>query len=294
MIFYFSATGNTQRVAERIAEQTGDEMVAMPACLDAGTLDFDLASGTLWIVTPVYFWSLPTVVEDFLSKATFADVGHAFVVCTYGVTAGYSAGYVQEILGRKGIALDGAFGVKGPDTATFLFDLSDEQKVRTKVDGAEADIARLMTDIDEHATGNRIRNTTPKFAADIARLFYATMRQTSFFTVGETCIGCGRCAELCPVYAIELRDGRPVWVVEDCSLCLGCLHRCPKFAIQYGRQTHKHGQYRNPYAGEVDAGAARAGAGVTGTGAETTGAGTDAAGADAGTAGAGAGTTTPR
>lgn len=43
-----------------------------------------------------------------------------------------------------------------------------------------------------------------------------------------------------------MRERKPVWVKEKCALCLGCLHRCPKFAIQYGKNTQRHGQYKNP------------------------------------------------
>lgn len=50
----------------------------------------------------------------------------------------------------------------------------------------------------------------------------------------------------CPVNAIEIRDNKPVWMKDKCTMCLGCLHCCPKFAIQYGKNTKKHGRYKNP------------------------------------------------
>lgn len=64
----------------------------------------------------------------------------------------------------------------------------------------------------------------------------------------ETCVGCGVCAKKCPVEAIQMEEGYPVWKSEECEMCLGCLHRCPKFAIIYGNdKTVRHGRYKNPY-----------------------------------------------
>ena len=69
------------------------------------------------------------------------------------------------------------------------------------------------------------------------------MRRTETLSVKGDCTGCGKCAELCPVDAIEIQNGKPIWVKEKCTMCLGCLHRCPEFAIQRGEKTALHGQY---------------------------------------------------
>ena len=57
-------------------------------------------------------------------------------------------------------------------------------------------------------------------------------------------VRCG--ARKCLVQAIEMKDGRPVWVKEKCVIYAGCLHRCPMFAIQYDDKTKDHGQYTHP------------------------------------------------
>lgn len=46
MIFYFSATGNSKYVAERIADATGDQICSISDCLKTENLIFSLATGS--------------------------------------------------------------------------------------------------------------------------------------------------------------------------------------------------------------------------------------------------------
>lgn len=68
----------------------------------------------------------------------------------------------------------------------------------------------------------------------------------SKFYVTDDCISCGKCAKVCSLNIITLKEGKPHWSGE-CSQCLGCINCCPKKAIQYGKGTAKKGRYFNPY-----------------------------------------------
>ena len=63
-----------------------------------------------------------------------------------------------------------------------------------------------------------------KVPMPIAKWFYNmeydTMRKTSHFHVENTCVGCGLCAQKCPISAIDITNKQPVWNQEQCVMCL--------------------------------------------------------------------------
>lgn len=58
----------------------------------------------------------------------------------------------------------------------------------------------------------------------------------------DTCIGCGKCAKVCPILAIELKEqgeGKKKKAVVDTEICLGCgvcARNCPTKAIELKRR----------------------------------------------------------
>ena len=53
----------------------------------------------------------------------------------------------------------------------------------------------------------------------------------------ETCIGCGKCAKVCPILAISMKEKRPVIDEEICLGCGVCARNCPAKAIALERRS---------------------------------------------------------
>lgn len=247
MIYYFSATGNSKYVAERIAGALGDTAASI---VNADT-KLRLAEGEdFGLVTPTNWWELPVLVRDFLAniKITESRNNYIFLVATYGTTPGCCGEDARRILVKKGIRLGASFSIKMPDNWTPIFDLSDPVKVAKQNQDTEVYIADVISRIQARETGDHTERRMPYAVWLITDPLLNKERRTKNFYVKDACIGCGLCARNCPVKAIEIKDKKPVWVKDKCALCLGCLHRCPKFAIQYGNgKTKQHGQYMNPH-----------------------------------------------
>ncbi len=249
MILYFSATGNSRYVADRIAAATGDAVRDMTAHLTAKETSFELSEGeAVGIVGPTYSWGLPSLVEDFLRQLSFSrQPVYLWHLSTYGTTTGAAGHFAANILAQRDYKVDAFFSVKMPDTWTVLFDLSDKKKVAHQNEAAEPQIDEVIRHILARNHGDFIANKMPAPVASVAHsLEYPLMRRTSKFTVTDACVGCGLCVKKCPVDAIELVEKRPTWAHTTCVGCLGCLHRCPKYAILRGKGTARHGQYIHP------------------------------------------------
>lgn len=249
MILYFSATGNSKYIAVKIAEELNDNAYNIEEYIKIGKYDFDLQDEKYFgIVNPTYFFGLPKIVEDYFNTVVFnnTDGVYCFNIATYGTSTGAANKYMGEILKRKGLILKGRFGIKTVDTWTPMFDLTNKEKIKKK----ENKIAKQIIAVSERI--KRQKNCCyngfglPKWIADLYHNGnYVDGGKTDKFKVANDCISCGLCERQCPSRAIEMKDGKPVWIKEKCNLCLRCLHRCPEFAISYGEKSKMHGQYFN-------------------------------------------------
>ena len=102
MVLFFTGTGNSRYIAERIAEALGDELLSMNDRIKAGEPSPVASDERLVIVTPTYAWRIPRIVRDWLAKTSFPNAKQAWFVMTCGSEIGTSdttfslTGYVNS------------------------------------------------------------------------------------------------------------------------------------------------------------------------------------------------------
>lgn len=249
MIFYFSATGNSEHVAKQLAEK-GETLVSVTDAINDQLYNYDVCEGEkVGFISPTYDWSLPSIVVAFIEKLTlnYNKKPYMYYVGTFGTSTGAASSMFKRYMAKRGYIFDAFFDVKMPDTWTPLFDLSNKEKVENINKQAEIRIKWIKDQVTHHVNGKHMHLSTPYFTGVIGKNIYDhKIRLTKNLSVDTSCVGCGLCAKKCPIQAIVIRENKPVWIKQKCVMCLGCLHRCPQFAIQYGNNTKRHGQYLYP------------------------------------------------
>ena len=240
MIFYFTGSGNSRYVAQRIAQAIGDTVAFMPDHIPATVPDNGEPVG---FVMPVYFWGIPTVAQRFAQQLQLSGSHYTYTVLTPSGSSGDAVSLFEKALRRP---VDAHFSVLMPDTYAPMFECGDRAKNEAVLERAEGEIDSVIAQVKARATGD----LDPHHG--MGKLYTVTMypiyRRTTTrrFAANDACTGCGLCASLCPDKFITIEGGRPTWRPGHCNLCFACLHHCPTFAIQYGRNSRKHGQYTCP------------------------------------------------
>ena len=255
MIIYFSATGNNKYLAKKIAENTDENIISIVKCVKENIVDIKIPENeSLGIIVPTYFWGLPSIVDEFLSKTKFYinDDTYVYAIASYGTTTGYALGYIKDYLKKQGINVNAEYEVKMTDTWTVMFDLTDKDMINEEQEYVEIQLKNIIPKIINKESNNFNNNIFNKIGSMFAGKMYDKQRKCNHLHVLDNCISCSKCSDGCPINAIEMMDGKPVWTVDRCVMCLRCLHRCPTFSIQYTDKTIYHGQYTNPHIDILD------------------------------------------
>ncbi len=240
MIYYFSATGNSKHAAQVIAEKTGDTAVSIADILN-GKEKIEKKSKKTGFVFPVYFWGLPEIIKRFASLPEVKNSLGNYVYCV--ITCGANTGTADKMLAKKlGRKLDYSYSLRMPDNYVMLYDPSPKEKAKNFLAHADKELESVCENINS-CSKKRAGSTQGELKSAFVPLLYDFFRNTKKFYADDECISCGLCAKNCPDGAIEIRDGKPVWIKSKCQHCTACINCCPTEAVQYGKGTETRRRY---------------------------------------------------
>jgi ferredoxin len=246
MIFYFSGTGNSKHVADKISGHTSERLVYISENTIAEKETYEIGENeSIGFVFPVYWLCMPTIFEKFIVQLKLSGYQKQYVyaVVTYGVVTGNVMDRLTECLNKKNIILNGRFGVKMVDNYVIGKDMISSEEQRSILAHAELEIDKIITMIEHHDGIEYLEKGAKAFLTPITGYAYRKTDHTRKFFTTQKCNGCKQCEIGCPCNVIHIVDHKPVWEGE-CTFCLKCINSCKQSAIQYGKSTEKRDRYQ--------------------------------------------------
>lgn len=264
MIVWFSGTGNSKCMAQRLSEHLGDDcVIPLPTLSDRiGNLEDDKAGDCVLWVIPVYSWGIPPYVRRIIREiesSLFCRLTHHLVLIC-GDDCGMAPEMWRKELKKRSWPTGNSYTVIQPNNYVAMkgFDVDSTEVAEKKLKDSQERVRMIAEDISKfRSSASRhddvVRGSFPRLKTGlIYPWFVRNAMSPKLFYSTDTCISCGKCANICPLDNIEMKihgeeaKSRPHWG-RNCAGCLACYHVCPVHAVEYGNKTAHKGQYLNPF-----------------------------------------------
>ena len=246
MVLYYSATGNTEYIAQEIAKRLDDECIDLLPRIKNQDYSNLHSEKPFIICAPVYVCEMPRFMSKYLKKQTFSGNRNVYFIFTSGGYCGISGQLAKWMFGKKKMKYMGRAEFKMPRNyvANDSYPMLAKEEVEERITNSYKMIAPVVETIQ---SGNKLKARHIFLFETIITLpfnpvwcKYKLLAKDFYST--DACIGCGKCVKLCPLNNITLKDKAPVWG-DHCTHCMACIGNCPTRAIEYGKITQEKEQY---------------------------------------------------
>lgn len=263
LILYFSGTGNTYFIADKIFTRLNKEEhnVKMQSLENIQLKEIE-ETDILIFGYPIYACDIPDFIENHLHQLNTVKNKGVIVYCTMGLYAGNSLRRVIKFFSKKGFKSLDYQEIKMPGSDGLVYMKKDSKYVKnvmstdfhesSEVNGANK---KIIDKVDKaNSTGiNSLPEKIPGLKISgmimgiLMKLVYKFMenRLKKKFWVDKSCIKCGLCEDNCPADNIIMKEDNIEFLVK-CYLCMRCINQCPVEAIQIGKKTKGKFRYKGP------------------------------------------------
>ncbi|MBQ9900512.1 MAG: EFR1 family ferrodoxin [Acholeplasmatales bacterium] len=256
MILYFSATGNTKYLADKLAKDLNDESINLLKRIKEKDYSPIKSDKPFIVCSPIYVCETPKFFNDYLKNVPLEGNNKIYFIFSSGGYAGIASKICKRIAKKKKMQYMGRKEFRMPRNyvASNMYPLLPENEILDRLNVA----TKLV-----HETAIKISNN--EFLKDrhvwlfesivtipFVPIWSKLKHKTKKFYTTDSCIGCKKCANLCPLNNIEIVDGKPKWIT-NCSHCMACISNCPKSAIEYRNITENKEKYTiSKYIDKID------------------------------------------
>lgn len=242
LIIYFSQTGGTKKIAEKIKEgiKKSSNDCDIVGIKQASSKDLNKYK-IIGIGAPTFYFREPVNVRNFIQEMEEVKGKHIFLFCTHGSIIGNTFYHMSEGLSKKGYLVIGTFDSYSESSIQYYPKIMhtanhpDEIEVNeatqfgesicdisVRIQKGESSLIPEFELIDDTwwarssktLTLGLLRKFNPKFEINIVK-----------------CTKCLTCQNNCPADAINVEVDPPEIQTEGCIYCLYCEKSCPEGAI---------------------------------------------------------------